>query len=346
MKHSLFFLFFIFVSTISRAQLPIAAFSVDDSTICPGTCTNFTNLSTNATSYLWTFAGSFPSTSTAVHPQNVCYNTPGSYSVSLIASNANGSDTLTINNCVTVYPYPSVAGSGSHGDTLFMPQGFAQYRWYFNGVLLPNETLYWHVAIPDGMHTPVAVDSNGCEVEAADFGLVLYPDFVPSDTEFCVNTCINFTNLSIPDDTTSTNHQWHFSGGTPSTSLDFNPQNICYNTAGSYWVKLVMVYSTHSRSDSFMVNVVPCTGILENDFSSNYFSVLPNPFSSHVSIHFNQPQDSKCVLKIFNSIGELVTSKNTPMKDQTLDLSSLSQGIFLVSIISGNKIYAQKIIRQ
>ncbi len=85
------------------AALPSCLFTAQH-ILCPGSCTNFDNLSTNAISYLWSFPGGSPSTSTDANPQNVCYNTPGHYPVTLIATNTFGSDTLTLNNYITVHP--------------------------------------------------------------------------------------------------------------------------------------------------------------------------------------------------------------------------------------------------
>jgi len=333
----------VFITIISDAQLPVAAFIVDDTTICPGTCTNFTNLSSNATSYHWTFQGGSPLTSTQDNPQNICYNTPGIYSVTLIASNSMGNDTLTIVNCVRIYSYPPPLGGIPHGDTMIVdPQGFMHIQWYYNFVPIPDDTLYWHVAIPDGIHTVVGVDSNGCEVEAADFGLVLFPDFLPSDTLICAGDCISFINLSNPD-SAHASHQWHFEGATPSTSLANNPQNICYNTSGEYQVKLVMVYSAHSRSDSMMIHVLNCASVPEN--SSLQFSISPNPFTSELNLHFNNSRNSIAHLRIFNSLGEAVLEQDIKMEDQTINLSSLTQGIYFVTVRNEQRIWEGKIIK-
>ncbi len=140
--------------------------------ICPGTCTNFTNLSVNATSYQWTFAGATPSVSTDANPTNVCYNTPGNYAVTLIASNATASDTLTLNNYITVYPYPAPQGIAQSGDTLIANQGAVSYQWYHGGNLIPGATDYFYVATESGDYNVVATDANNCEVEAAIFDVV------------------------------------------------------------------------------------------------------------------------------------------------------------------------------
>jgi len=134
--------------------------------ICPGTCIGFYNLSLQATSYQWTFSGAIPPTSTDVDPTNICYTSPGSYDVQLIASNANGSDTLFLSNYITVYPFPSAQGIIQSGDTLFAIPGSSSYQWYFNGNIISGATNYIYVATQSGDYNVVASDSNGCEVEA------------------------------------------------------------------------------------------------------------------------------------------------------------------------------------
>jgi len=152
--------------------LPVAMFNTPDNHICPGTCTNFTNLSVNGVSYLWTFAGANPSTSVDVNPTNICYNTPGTYAVELITTNAVGSDTLSLNNFITVYPNPAPQGIAQIGDTLIANQGANSYQWYYGGNLIPGATNYFYVATASGDYNVVATDANGCEVEAAIFDVI------------------------------------------------------------------------------------------------------------------------------------------------------------------------------
>jgi len=154
--------------------------------ICPGTCTNFNNLSINATSFLWSFPGATPSVSTDVNPANICYNTPGTYAVSLIASSVSGSDTLTLNNYITVYPYPPPQGIAQSGDTLFANQGAVSYQWYIDGNLIPGATDYFYVATQSGDYNVVATDPNNCEVEAAIFDVIANLQSTAFSTELSV----------------------------------------------------------------------------------------------------------------------------------------------------------------
>ena len=150
--------------------LPVAGFNSQDH-FCPGICTNFVNLSLYADNYQWNFPGAVPDTSTAMDPNNICYPTPGNYDVSLIVSNATGSDTLTLHNYITVYPIPPPQAIIQIGDTLFANSGASSYQWFFNGTLISGATDYFYVATANGDYNVVATDANGCEVEAAIFNI-------------------------------------------------------------------------------------------------------------------------------------------------------------------------------
>ncbi|MCX6275317.1 MAG: T9SS type A sorting domain-containing protein [Bacteroidetes bacterium] len=172
-------------SLFASNLLPNAIFSSPNH-ICPGTCTNFTNLSVNANAFLWSFPGANPSTSTDVDPSNICYNSPGQYDVQLIASNANGSDTLLLHNYITVYPYPAPQGISQNGDTLFANQGAVSYQWYHDGLLVPGATNYFYIADSGGNYNVVATDANGCEVEAVIFDVVAAVQNPTSDVGFTI----------------------------------------------------------------------------------------------------------------------------------------------------------------
>jgi len=145
---------------------PIADFTAASPAICPGTCTSFLNSSSNASSYQWYFPGGSPDTSTAANPTNICYYAAGSFDVQLIAINYNGSDTITLQNYITVFAYPPPQSIMQNGDTLFSIAGASSYQWYFNSNIINGATDYFYVATQSGNYNVVATDINGCEVEA------------------------------------------------------------------------------------------------------------------------------------------------------------------------------------
>jgi len=140
-----------------------ADFYSDDSTECANVdqCINFFDFSyCNPTSWQWSFPGAIPSQSSEQNPKKICYNLPGSYSVTLIVSNSTSSDTLTVNNMVKVgglQPVIKIIG----GDTLVSSYGFS-YQWYFNGLAIDSATDSFYVATKAGLYSVYVVDSLGC----------------------------------------------------------------------------------------------------------------------------------------------------------------------------------------
>lgn len=93
-------------------SLPVANFTASATNVCAGSTVTFTNTTTGGTSYSWTFPGGTPGTSTATNP-TVTYNTPGTYNVTLVATNASGSDTELKTAYITVVGAPTAANAGT-----------------------------------------------------------------------------------------------------------------------------------------------------------------------------------------------------------------------------------------
>jgi PKD repeat protein len=109
---------------------PIASFTQSATTVCAGQTVTFTNTSTgNPTTYAWTFAGGTPATSTALNP-TVTYPTAGTYAVTLTVSNADGENTATLNNLITV--------AGGAGAALPITEGFTNATFPTSGWTLVN----------------------------------------------------------------------------------------------------------------------------------------------------------------------------------------------------------------
>lgn len=95
-------------------QPPEPDFAASSTTILEGGSVDFYNYTmNNPVSYSWSFPGATPSSSTAQEPTGITYNTPGSYNVTLAATNANGTNSVTKNGYINV-----VSASGSFCDTV------------------------------------------------------------------------------------------------------------------------------------------------------------------------------------------------------------------------------------
>jgi len=97
---------------------PTASFSGTNLIGCASLTVNFTNTSSNSTSWIWNFGDGSP-TSSVQNPTHT-YPTPGQYSVTLIANNATNSDTTSFINYVTVVP--NAVASTNYQDTICIGQ--------------------------------------------------------------------------------------------------------------------------------------------------------------------------------------------------------------------------------
>lgn len=84
---------------------PKAQFFAEKTVVCAGQSVTFTDNSYNGevTTYDWQLTGATPASSSSQNPV-VVYNTPGVYSVTLNVSNAEGSNSSTQTNYITVIP--------------------------------------------------------------------------------------------------------------------------------------------------------------------------------------------------------------------------------------------------
>ena len=242
--------------------LPVPSFQASGTSFCSGNCINFTNLSFNATSYLWSFPGGIPSYSSDTNPQNICYTSSGIYNVSLIASDSSSSDTVNFINYIKVFASPPTPVITQNNDTLYCSTNpvYASYQWYADTAIVPGATDTFYVALHNGNYNIAVTDTNGCMISVGINILTLPPAaaFQSSATSLCSNSCVNFTDKSAG---TPIAWHWSFPGGIPSSSSDQNPQQICYPNSGIYTVTLVAANA--AGSDTIVIN--------------NFIHVSPSP---------------------------------------------------------------------
>src|SRR5688500_17235929 len=97
------FLFLFFCSGQGRAQSPAASFTFSPNQGCAPLNVQFTNTSTGAVSYQWTFGNG--NSSTLANPSNI-YSLPGNYTVTLTAVSSGGA-TASVSQQINVISPPS-----------------------------------------------------------------------------------------------------------------------------------------------------------------------------------------------------------------------------------------------
>lgn len=125
------------VSIDQSLLAPYANFSATPNPVCTGQTVQFTDLSTfTPTSWVWSFPGGTPSSSTLQNP-TVVYNTTGVYPVTLVATNSAGSGSTTQSSFIYVSGGPLLPFVEGFVPTTFLPTGWS-------GVNVGNQNAFWN----------------------------------------------------------------------------------------------------------------------------------------------------------------------------------------------------------
>lgn len=143
-------------------QAPQAGFAATN--VCAGNAVQFNNTSSGSvSSFFWDFGDG--NTSTQMSPQHN-YSSNGVYTVKLLASNVNASDSVL--QSVTVYPIPSTPQVDLADDTVSCQVSGVSYTWYRNGVIYNGITTQSFIATQAGFYSVQVTDGNGCVSEMSD----------------------------------------------------------------------------------------------------------------------------------------------------------------------------------
>ena len=86
---------------------------------------------------------------------------PGTYSVTLISTNSNGSDTLSLPSYITVNSTPAFPIITQNGYTLTSTPAMS-YQWQFNSADIAGATNQSCEVTQTGYYTVIISDANGC----------------------------------------------------------------------------------------------------------------------------------------------------------------------------------------
>jgi gliding motility-associated-like protein len=164
---------------------PNAAFNMSDSfSVCPPLNVSFTNLSTGATSYYWSFGDG--NTSVVPSPTNL-YLVPGADTVMLVATNIYGCKD-TARRIVRLYGY---AGAFSYSPLT----GCVPLTVNFNAVVSNVSSLTWDFA--DGVVTTIATPSTATISHTYTLPGAYVPKLILSDNTGCQNSSVGLDTIKV-----------------------------------------------------------------------------------------------------------------------------------------------------
>lgn len=362
--------------TVSGSILPIIDFYTSNVAICPNTPVNLIdNSSACPSSWQWSFSPNsvtFLEGTTAFIPNPIVqFNDYTSYSVTLTASNVNGSTTLTKENYITTQGlnptdcsvnFSNISSfeeigwridkeEGGNLDwnlyTFENSQKAARMNFFGNTQLLKK---YYLILPVMNFDAPYELEfSHAYSLASNNYSDSLYISVSTDCGETWERIAgfgedLNYSFATAPKQTTSfipNENQWcgNTITNTPCNSVDLR----AYEGAGTIMLRFEAVKVTGNNLYISDVTFRNTTAI--NEINDEYqISIFPNPSTGNFNLKCNDIQ-GKIDVKVYNSIGKLVLNKPSSETNTTLDLKNQPNGIYFVEVVSKEFAKTLKIIK-
>ncbi|HXH19269.1 MAG TPA: PKD domain-containing protein, partial [Chitinophagales bacterium] len=306
LRTAFFLLLWFLFQNNSFAQVT-ADFSASITEGCSPLVVCFTDLSTgNPNTWMWNFGNGNLSPD---HNPCAIYITPGTYTVSLTASNGSSTDTKTVNALIRVFANPTVNFSASKTlacageDISFTDQTslgdapLVSWRWDFGDGNTSTQSNPTNTYTNPGTYTVVleVTDANGCEHRKSITDMITILASPSADFSAAPNFACSYpATISFSDQSSGSmisTYLWNFGDG--ATSSQQNPVHT-YATPGSYKVTLKVTNSA-GCSNTKTVNGFIVIDDLQADFSVNKTSGC-----GEVSVNFSDQSSTVSVITDWN----------------------------------------------
>ena len=357
------------------ASALLADFSASNTSLSLHETIHFTDLSTGSpTSWVWSFPGGTPSSSSDQNPANIQYNSAGTYNVSLTVSDGTANSTETKTGYITVTGYPSSMSldfeSTDNFAITFDPWtvvdvgGGATYG--INNISFPHsgEPMAYICFNPSASTPPepYMVPHSGNKLGCSFSSM---PPHNPND-KWLISPRLSLANSPTLDfwvQTYNTNYGYEMFNVAVSTT-DNNPSsftkiNLTTESAPATWTRKAYSLGNYANQDAyigiqcvsndvfvFMIDDISINSVLgiQDKTGQNAFSVYPNPASDHVFLKSAQMDGAEISIDLLNTLGaKIKTFIEKDVHPVRLDIGEVPQGIYYLHIRKGNSDYFSKI---
>ena len=348
-----------------------ASFEADRVIICAGETVDFSDLSYhNISGWNWSFSGGLPASSTQQNP-SVTYNTPGTYDVSLQASDGTNQVTSTKSAYIIVLPATGRTAPFSEGfetmttlpnDDWYVINSFSQdFEITSLAAASGTKSLYLNnangIAGTKNEFLSTTIDLSGVAGVTLSFKYAFAKKngdnmdaiqvLVSKD---CGENWLVRRNISTTQITTAPNTTSNFIPGTS----DWQTISIT-NIASSYLVpnfKFKIVYTNGGGNNLYLddINLDVALGVKEQyNKNISQLSVFPNPTSESAFVVFSLAENSETRVTLLDMLGREVALVangilSTGEHQFQVNRNGLAGGVYLIKAEANGEQIVKKVI--
>jgi PKD repeat protein len=329
---------------------PIASFTNNAGTLpCTGQAVTFTDLSVNTpTSWSWNFGGgATPITSNLQNPI-VAFNIPGIHTITLTASNASGSGSVTSSISILATPSSTFTATsaicvGNTATVIYTggaPAG-SSFNWLWGGAIAsPGVGPGPHTAVfnsPGFQSLSLTVTNGNC---ASTTNANVQVNSLPtaSFTHVTNTDTVVFTNNSFGAST----YLWQISDGSNYTTT--NPIHI-FALNGSYQICLTAFNGQCNSNFCDSVHIVLLDPNSVDPINTNIGNAYFDPQNQQLVVEWNEAANTNKI-EVYSATGQLVTTSTNYCNTCYLNTQNLTSGLYILKAISNKKTIVKKWVKQ
>lgn len=334
-------------------------FGADHKSVCEGTTIHFSDSTYNSpTTWSWTFPGGSPSSSTSQNP-SVTYNTPGTYTVSLTASNSMSTETKTRQEYITVYTIDSIPVSEGFEGAVFPPAGWTNYD---GG----NDSVVWSLSTYGGFGASahsMFFDNYSYNETGKDKKMYFGADMTHYDSvvlsfDVAYQTLQGYSDsleVLLSPDCGETFHRIYIRGGDDlATAPHLDSPEASFAPTDTQWRRDSVTLFAYSHLPGVIISFDNISGYGTDLYVDNInlhgkrtvvngIQVLdergsiiayPNPTTGIVHIQYSNVASNNTTLSLYDSQGKKIKDIEAPANHSggqlDIDLSNLSDGLYLI----------------
>ena len=159
---------------------------------------------------------------------------------------------------------------------------------------------------------------------------------IGSFTEGSGSKVVN-SSKAITHSSPSTTGDWSFTWRSPSTDLGvvtfYTAVNAGNGNGGAF-----------DGSDQTVTGSTSVSSLSISEAKRLDFDMYPNPASESLTIQLSSGSD-KATVQFYDNIGRLALTETVTNSNNKIDVNGLSSGIYILKVLSGDKIGSQKFIK-